>query len=340
MAEKNKSNCPTVKELHDELKDLKKWETFGISLRCMEYPIIEEIKKDEHDTENQKLKLYAKWLNVCPDASWEDVIRALKRAEEFRLAKQVEEKKMDTGFYSLRYQYDRSTVENEFYYPVPIPQIDENPLLQRDVPQPESGSNREQHFHSHQEQYFHSDREQYFHSDREQYFHRDREQYFHSSRSRSARFDCVIQNAQQMTENERLITIMQDTMKINIKLTEEYKMATHTLKAQINESEFEHRIKDSENKKLMASLTAMIKRSQNLEQRVNHLEQQIERIQQEKKRLERINRESEQQLDRVKKELEESKRQVEQRNGDSGKELECDIKKLQESRVFQSNCFL
>ena len=112
MAENNNSNrCPTVDELHDLLKDLKEWEIFGISLRHMKYSDIEEIKEDERKTENRKLKLYAKWLKVYPDASWEDVICALKKADEWKLVKLVQEKykiKMDTGFYSLRSQYHMS----------------------------------------------------------------------------------------------------------------------------------------------------------------------------------------------------------------------------------------
>ena len=92
MAENNNSNrCPTVDELHDLLKDLKEWETFGISLRRMKYSDIEEIKEDERKTENRKLKLYAKWLKVCPDASWEDVKCALEKADEWKLAKLVQE---------------------------------------------------------------------------------------------------------------------------------------------------------------------------------------------------------------------------------------------------------
>ncbi len=85
MAEKR----PTIPELHQALKDLKQWETFGISLKCMRFPIIEEIKLDENTTEKRKLELYNKWLNVCPDATWDDVATALEETENVVLAKEV-----------------------------------------------------------------------------------------------------------------------------------------------------------------------------------------------------------------------------------------------------------
>ena len=46
-----------------------------------------KIKKLEKETTNwsvdkQKLALYDKWLSVCPDAIWSDVITALEKANE------------------------------------------------------------------------------------------------------------------------------------------------------------------------------------------------------------------------------------------------------------------
>ena len=39
---------------------------------------IQEIQLNEHRTqEEQKLELYNKWLNICPNATWDDVVTAL-----------------------------------------------------------------------------------------------------------------------------------------------------------------------------------------------------------------------------------------------------------------------
>ena len=91
MAEQlQESTSPTVKDLHEALKDLKQWETFGINLRGIEYKAIEEIKRDRKNTEEQKLLLYNKWLNICTDASWKDVVTALNKMDEAALARKVE----------------------------------------------------------------------------------------------------------------------------------------------------------------------------------------------------------------------------------------------------------
>ena len=140
----------------------------------------------------------------------------------------------------------------------------------------------------------------------------------------------MIQNSQPGTDIERLTTVMQE---VTIKLAEEYKIATHNWQAQIFEIDYKHRMKNNENQTLIASLHAVAKRSENLEQQVKHLEQQIDIIKQEKEILEQ---DSKQELTLVRKELEESKRQVEQRNRDSAKELERDRKKP----MFQPHCFL
>ncbi len=91
MAEQpQESTSPTVKDLHEALKDLKRWETFGINLRGITYKSIEEINEDRKKTEEQKLLLYDKWLNVCTDASWKDVVTALKEMDQAALAMKVE----------------------------------------------------------------------------------------------------------------------------------------------------------------------------------------------------------------------------------------------------------
>lgn len=41
---------------------------------------------------NQKIALYNKWLSVCPEAKWSDVISALERTSHILLASKVKQK--------------------------------------------------------------------------------------------------------------------------------------------------------------------------------------------------------------------------------------------------------
>ena len=85
---------PTVKGLVENLKDLVRgWKTFAILLPKIEQPDIDTIESDRRDdTVDQKQRLYDKWLRVYPEASWEDVIVALEKAKENKIAKSLREK--------------------------------------------------------------------------------------------------------------------------------------------------------------------------------------------------------------------------------------------------------
>ena len=79
-----------VAKLDEQLKKLVEWEIFGTYLREIKPEDIEIIKKDEvANTPRQKIALFNKWLSVCPDATWSDVVIALEKAQEFTLAEQV-----------------------------------------------------------------------------------------------------------------------------------------------------------------------------------------------------------------------------------------------------------
>ena len=90
MAEPHNQLKPTVADLNEQLDDLVEWEVFGTHLRGIKSKDIEIIRRDEvANTPRQKIALYNKWLSVCPDATWSDVVIALEKAQEFTLAEQV-----------------------------------------------------------------------------------------------------------------------------------------------------------------------------------------------------------------------------------------------------------
>ena len=82
-----------IPDLNIFLKHLVKWQIFALYLpRIVQSDIdtIERNKRDDND--DQKIALYTKWLNVYPDASWEDVIIALQKAKENRIATELRKK--------------------------------------------------------------------------------------------------------------------------------------------------------------------------------------------------------------------------------------------------------
>ena len=81
---------PTLAELDRSLKKLVKWKQMAIHLPNIDASVIETIKKEnQNDLAEEKLALCMKWLSVYPDASWEDVVDALREAEENVLANEI-----------------------------------------------------------------------------------------------------------------------------------------------------------------------------------------------------------------------------------------------------------
>ena len=81
---------PTLGKLYISLKTLVKWKQMAIHLPNIDGSVIETIKKEnQNDLAEEKLALCMKWLNVYPDASWEDVLHALREAEENNLANEI-----------------------------------------------------------------------------------------------------------------------------------------------------------------------------------------------------------------------------------------------------------
>ena len=78
---------PTESDLDLELADIVHWQRFATHLPDITRTDIEEIEKYCPDiADQQKLALFGTWLRKSSDAKWNDVISALEKAEEKRLA--------------------------------------------------------------------------------------------------------------------------------------------------------------------------------------------------------------------------------------------------------------
>ena len=78
---------PTVLKLVEYLVDLTDWIKFAQHLPRIEERHIDQIKEENKGkVDDQKRALYKKWLEVYPDASWNDVIEALEKAERKDIA--------------------------------------------------------------------------------------------------------------------------------------------------------------------------------------------------------------------------------------------------------------
>lgn len=78
---------PSVEDLDTHLKGLVKWDRFAYQLPCMKAADIQIIKADKKDdVESQRLALYEKWLQLHPNASWNDVNTALIKVDENAIA--------------------------------------------------------------------------------------------------------------------------------------------------------------------------------------------------------------------------------------------------------------
>ena len=81
---------PTEAELDQHLKRFIDWYSFALHLPGMEQTHISELKENNPcDVKQQKLDLYAKWLSLCPSASWSDVVQALEDVGEFTMANEI-----------------------------------------------------------------------------------------------------------------------------------------------------------------------------------------------------------------------------------------------------------
>ena len=77
---------PTESDLDLELVELVNWQRFATHLPNLTKADIEEIEKNRSDVKDQKLELFGTWLRKSSNASWNDVISALDKAQEKRLS--------------------------------------------------------------------------------------------------------------------------------------------------------------------------------------------------------------------------------------------------------------
>ena len=82
-----------VKNLSSELTTITNWYQLGIYLNLQTHEL-DKIQQDHahHGNDRQMLEMLALWLRRTPNATWEDVVSALKQMEENRVAENIRQK--------------------------------------------------------------------------------------------------------------------------------------------------------------------------------------------------------------------------------------------------------
>ena len=83
---------PKVLKLVEYLVDLTDWIKFAQHLPEIKENHIDQIEENKGRIDDQKRALYKKWLQVYPEATWNDVIEALEKAERKDIAEEVKQK--------------------------------------------------------------------------------------------------------------------------------------------------------------------------------------------------------------------------------------------------------
>ena len=83
---------PKYDQLIELLDTLVNWQKFGTFLPGIKSEHIQEIECDIKKNDQQKAALFTKWLSVHPEASWQDVLFALEKSQEYSLASRVYQK--------------------------------------------------------------------------------------------------------------------------------------------------------------------------------------------------------------------------------------------------------
>lgn len=79
----------TVSVLDEALQNLVYWENFAIQLPGLNEHDVEKIAKSYSRVDTCKYHVYSEWLKKCPQATWENVIEALKKRREYTLVEKV-----------------------------------------------------------------------------------------------------------------------------------------------------------------------------------------------------------------------------------------------------------
>ena len=80
---------PKYDQLIELLDTLVNWQKFGTFLPGIKSEHIQVIERDIRGTDLQKSALFSKWLSVHPEASWQDVVFALEKSQEYTLASKL-----------------------------------------------------------------------------------------------------------------------------------------------------------------------------------------------------------------------------------------------------------
>ena len=88
-ADPSMSIRPKYDQLIELLDTLVNWQKFGTFLPGIKSEHIQVIECDIRGTDLQKAALFSKWLSIYPEASWQDVLFALEKSQEYTLASKV-----------------------------------------------------------------------------------------------------------------------------------------------------------------------------------------------------------------------------------------------------------
>ena len=83
---------PKYDQLIELLDTLVNWQKFGTFLPGIKSEDIQVIERDNRETDRQKAALFSKWLSVCSEASWQDVVSALQKSREIALQSLIYQK--------------------------------------------------------------------------------------------------------------------------------------------------------------------------------------------------------------------------------------------------------
>ena len=82
---------PDISLLIQWLEPLVDWKSFSLCLVGMKEHDILKIEQENIKIEDKKLVLYSKWLSVNPKGTWRDVIDALTRLHQNKLAQDIKD---------------------------------------------------------------------------------------------------------------------------------------------------------------------------------------------------------------------------------------------------------
>ena len=101
MSDPAMSIRPQYDQLIELLDTLVNWQKFGTFLPGIKSEHIQVIECDIRGNDLQKAALFSKWLSVHPDTSWQDVLFALEKSQNYTLASRVYQKLNTTSLTAL-----------------------------------------------------------------------------------------------------------------------------------------------------------------------------------------------------------------------------------------------